>query len=89
MPGQPLHVVRQTIQADSKEGLDIAENELIRALAEAQPVIDEDREGFMTTREGKEYLHELHEQGRIETCKVVMVDMSGRRMRVPAYRLKA
>jgi len=92
-------VVRQTIQADSEEGLDISENELIRALAEAQPVIDENREGFLTAREMvqaldwsawrvKAHLHELHDQGQLETRKVQYQDIAGRVTRVPAYRLK-
>ena len=100
MPGQPLHVVRQTVQADSAQGLDITENELIRALEEAQVETQQDRQGFMTTAEMsraldwtywrvKAQLHDLRDQGRLETRKVQYRDISGRVTRVPAYRLRS
>jgi predicted ArsR family transcriptional regulator len=80
--------------------LDITENELIRALAEASLEMDQDRDGFLTAREMvkaldwapwqvKEHLRELHELGRIETRKVIVIDIAGRRTRVPAYRLRS
>ena len=100
MPGQPLHVVRQTVPPGPEESLDITENELIQALAEAQPVMGGDRDGFLTTKEMVSVLgwslwavgaqlRELHKQGRLEVRKVKIIDISGRCIRVPAYRLKA
>ena len=90
----------QAVQAEAEATLDITENELIRALAEATLDVDENRDGFLTAREMvraldwpenrvKAQLRTLHEEGRIETRKVVIVDIAGRRTRVPAYRLRA
>ena len=100
MPERALHLVGQTVQAEAEASLDISENELIQALAEAQIDLEQDREGFLTMREMvaaldwpkariTANLHALHSQGRIETRKVVVVDIAGRRTRVPAYRLRA
>ena len=100
MSGRGLHLVGQAVQAEAEDSLDISENELIQALAEAQIDVEQDRDGFLTMREMlgaldwpkariTANLHALHSQGRIETRKVIMVDISGRRTRVPAYRLKS
>jgi Fic family protein len=99
MSGRALHLVGQAVQADAEGSLDITENELIQALAEAVLHIDEDRDGFLTAREMiralgwaenrvKSQLRELHEQGLLESRKVPYRDIAGRITRVPAYRLR-
>jgi hypothetical protein len=81
--------------------VEIAERELIAALEAAlAAAAADDGGGYLTTVElcrvtgwtdqrVRESLHLLADDGRLEMTKKMILDLCGRRLRVPAYRLKA